>query len=158
LAVHPDNDAHEPPFSMSAAAGESSAALAPLALGRRSLFHADFCGYVVPIVVLLSPDDAAPLSARSAGVLAELLPLLSSFFNAHVSVGRAGAVDDARAETLTGATITARFELRVRATELMVSTVRAGGFGRERVTDYEIHVLVADRAAAVERTTQALKV
>ena len=138
--------------------GSSAPAASSLELGRRSLLHAELCGYVVPISIILSADDAPALAARSGAVLAELLPLVSAFFNAHVSANRADAADAARAETLSGETITARFELRESSSKLVVSTIRAGGqsFGREGVTDYEIGVVVADRLASQLRTAAAL--
>jgi hypothetical protein len=143
---------------MIASAGAVAANGHRLELGRRSLLHAELCGHVVPISIVLSTDDAPVLSARSGAVLAELLPLVSEFFNAHVSANRADAADAARAETLSGETITARLELRESSTKLFVSSIRDGGrsFGREGVTAYEISVVVADRAASVLRTAAVL--
>ena len=76
-----------------------------LPLATRSLLFATLGGVAVPVVVVLESADAAALAARSADVLAELLPLLGAYYAAHIAERPAGGVaaSGARPETLAGA-------------------------------------------------------
>ena len=131
-----------------------------LPLATRSLLFATLGGVAVPVIVVLESADAAALAARSEAVLDELLPLLGAYYAAHIAEQPAGGVaaSGARAETLAGATIAARFALRERAMGLFTSVARDGGFRSVHGASYEIHATLADRAGGAARTAAALAV